>query len=258
MEVLTERPAASEERFKQRRRARRLRVLRRVLVLLLVVGLLVGAVWLVFFSSRLAVHSVAVRGTTVLTEDQVEATAAVPLDVPLALSDLDAVAARVETLPAVRSARVVRDWPDGLVVDVTERQAVAVVDREGTWHGLDEEGVLFRSYPERPAGLPQVRVTATTSVEALEEAARVVEALPPVLLARVEVLDVGSIDNISFRLTGEALPDGGTARGATVTWGSADESEDKARVLEVLMEEPASAYDVTAPGRPTLRPLPPD
>ena len=245
MDVLTERSTASQERFRQRRRARRLRLLRRALLLLLVVALVAGAVWLLFFSSRLAVHTVSVRGTSVLTEDEVRRTAAVPLDVPLALSDLDAVAARVETLPAVRSAEVSRDWPDGIAVEVTERQAVAVVEREGTWRGLDEEGVLFRSYPSRPDGLPQVQVTASTTVEALEEAARVIEALPPELLQRVEVLDVGSIDAISFRLAG----------GATVTWGSADESEDKARVLEVLMRRPASAYDVTAPGRPTLRPL---
>ena len=247
MEVLTERPAGSEERFGQRRRARRLRLLRRVLVLLLLVALVAGAVWLVFFSSRLAVHAVSVRGTTVLTDDQVRSTAAVPFDVPLALSDLDAVVARVETLPAVRSADVSRDWPDGIAIDVTERQSVAVVEREGKWQGLDEEGVLFRSYPARPEGLPQVRVHAATSVEALEEAAHVVEALPSELVQRVQVVDVGSIDAISFRLTG----------GARVTWGSADESEDKARVLAVLLREPASAYDVTAPGRPTLRPLRP-
>jgi cell division protein FtsQ len=244
VEVLTERPTGSEERFRQRRRARRLRLLRRVLVLLLLVGLVAGAVWLVFFSSRLAVHTVSVRGTAVLTEEGVRRTAAVPLDVPLALSDLDAVAARVETLPAVRSADVSRDWPDGLAIDVTERESVAAVEREGSWHGLDEEGVLFRSYPSRPEGLPQVQVRASTSVEALEEAAHVVVALPPDLLGRVQVIEVASIDAISFRLVG----------GARVTWGSADESEDKARVLEVLLREPASAYDVTAPGRPTLRP----
>ena len=245
MEVLTDRPTGSEERFRQRRRARRLRVLRRVLLALVLLGLVATAVWLVFFSSRLAVHAVSVRGTTVLTEDQVRATADVPLDVPLALSDLDAVAARVETLPSVRSAAVSRDWPDGVAIDVTERQAVAVVDREGTWRGLDAEGVLFRSYPTRPEGLPQVRVRATTSVEALEEAAQVVGAMPPELLARVRVLDVGSIDAISFRLTG----------GALVTWGSADQSEAKARVLAALLQQEASAYDVTAPGRPTIRPL---
>ena len=245
MEVVTDRPAGSEERFRQRRRARRFRLLRRVLLALAVVGLLAAAVWLVFFSSRLAVHGVAVRGTTVLTEEEVRATAAVPLDVPLALSDLDAVAARVETLPAVRSAEVSRDWPDAVSIEVTERQAVAVVDREGTWRGLDAEGVLFRDYPTRPEGLPHVRVRATTSVEALEEAAEVVGAMPPELLAQVRVLDVGSIDAISFRLTG----------GALVTWGSADESEAKARVLTALLEREATAYDVTAPGRPTLRPL---
>ncbi len=247
MEVLTERPAGSEERFWQRRRARRLRLLRRLLVLLLVVALVVGAVWLVFFSTRLAVHHVSVRGTEVLTDDQVRATAEVPFDVPLALSDLDAVRARVETLPAVRAAEVGRDWPDGITIEVTERVAVAAVDREGTWQGLDEEGVLFRRYPSRPEGLPQVRVTAATSVEALEEAAHVVEALPPELLRRVQAVDVESIDAISFRLTG----------GARVTWGSADLSEEKAQVLTVLLQREASAYDVTAPGRPTLRPLRP-
>lgn len=249
IDVATARPDGSQERFRKRRRSRRLRVLRRILVLLALVGLVAGAVWLVFFSSRLAVHSVAVRGTTVLTDDEVRATAAVPLDVPLALSDLDAVAARVETLPAVRSAAVSRDWPDGVTIDVTERQAVAIVDREGTWQGLDEEGVLFRSYPDRPEGLPQVRITATTSVDALAEAAQVVEALPAAILRRVQILDVASIDAISFRL----------ARGATVTWGSADESGDKARVLTALIEHgpAASAYDVTAPGRPTIRPARP-
>ncbi len=247
MEVLTERPAGSEERFKQRRRARRLRLLRRMLVALLLVALVAGAVWLVFFSSRLAVHAVSVRGTTVLTEEQVRRTAAVPFDVPLALSDLDAVVARVETLREVRAADVSRDWPDGIAIDVTERESVAVVEREGSWQGLDEEGVLFRSYPTRPEGLPPVQVRASTSIEALEEVAHVVAALPPDLLRRVERIEVGSIDAISFRLTG----------GARVAWGSSDLSEEKARVLEVLLREPASAYDVTAPGRPTLRPLRP-
>src|SRR3712207_3699961 len=207
-------------------------MLRRFLALLLLVGLVAGAVWLVFFSSRLSVHGVSVRGTTVLTEDQVRRPAAVPFDVPLALSDLDAVAARVETLPPVRSAEVSRDWPDEVSIDVTERQAVAAVEREGTWQGLDQDGVLFRSYPSQPEDLPQVQVKASTSVEALEEAADVVASLPSELLRRVEVIDVGSIDAISFRLTG----------GARVTWGSADESDDKARVLAVLLREPASAY----------------
>ena len=247
MEVLTDRPAAAQERFRQRRRSRRLRLLRRALLLVGVVALVAATVWLVFFSSHLAAHQVTVRGTTVLTEDEVRRTADVPLGVPLALSDLDAVVARVETLPAVRSAHVGRDWPDGIVVEVTEREAVAFVEREGTWQGLDEEGVLFRRYPARPSGLPQVQITASTSVDALVEAARVVVALPPELLRRVVVVDVGSIDAISFRLTG----------GATVTWGSADQSEDKARVLEVLLRREASAYDVTAPGRPTLRPVRP-
>jgi cell division protein FtsQ len=218
-------------------------VLRRLLTALVVAGLVVGAGWLVFFSSVLDVEGVEVAGTAVLTNDQVVETAAVPEAVPLARVDLDAVRARVEGLAAVRSAEVSRAWPDQVRIDVTEREAVAVVSWEGQWRGLDRSGVLFRSYESRPLDLPRVDMRASTPVEALAEAAGVVTSLPQDLLSRVEYLDVGSIDAISLRLKSAA----------TVTWGSADQSEDKAAVLAVLLDQPARAYDVSAPGRPTLR-----
>ena len=56
-----------------------------------------------------------------------------------------------------RSVEVSRAWPDTIRIDVTERQAVAVVDWEGSWRGLDEEGVLFRTYPKQPGGAARAR-----------------------------------------------------------------------------------------------------
>lgn len=234
---------AADVRFRRRRRRRLVRVLRRLAAVLAVLGLVAAGVWLLFFSSHLAVQQVAVDGAQVVAADEVRRVAEVPLGVPLATLDLDTYEARVETLPAVRDAQVHRNWPDGVVIEVTERQALAVVQRDGSWRGVDSDGVVFRSYPRKPP-LPQVEMTATTSVEALAEAAAVVSALPPGILARVESLDVGSIDDISFELR----------NGVVVTWGSADESSDKARVLERLLPQGASAYDVTAPGRPSIRP----
>ena len=87
-------------------------------------------------------------------------------------------------------------------------------------------------------------MSAATPVEALAEAAaRRAGAARRRSSARVDHLEVESIDRISLELTG----------GATVVWGSADESEDKAAVLEVLLRQKASVYDVTAPGRPTIK-----
>ena len=234
----------SRKRFLQRVRARRWRLLKRLLVVLLVIGLVAGGVWLVFFSSVMAVKGSEVRGTEVLSEREVRRVAEVPTAVPVATVDLDAIEARVEDLAAVRSADVSRAWPDTIAIDVTEREAVVAVDREGTWRGVDDQGVVFRDYPKQPAGLPAVRMSASTSVEALAEAAQVVGSLPADILQRVVSLEVGSIDRIALTLR----------NGDRVNWGSADQAEDKARVLQVLLEQKGSVYDVTAPGRPTVRP----
>lgn len=238
------RPRASrvQRRFARRLRARRWRAWRRVLALLALVALTVGGVWLMFFSSVTSVHDVKVTGISVLSEDEVRAQAAVPLDVSLATSDLDAVTARVEALAPVASVEVTRDWPDTVHVDITEREALAVVEWEGAWRGVDDDGVLFRSYEERPADLPLLDVRAATPASALAEAATVVGNLPAELLARVRTVQVGSIDAISLVL----------GDGTQINWGSADESADKVEVLTLLMQQKARIYNVQAPGRPTL------
>ncbi len=234
---------AARAKFLRRQRARRWLVWRRILLAVAGIALLAGLVWLFFFSTVLAVKGAEVQGVDVLEPDEVESVAEVPHGVPLATVDLTAIEARVESLPAVQSAEASRAWPDQVRIEVTEREAVAVVSWEGQWRGLDGNGILFRTFDEEPVELPHVTMSSTTPVEALAEAATIVQVLPPAILDRVDHVEVQSIDRITLVLTG----------GSTVTWGSADESEDKAAVLEVLLEQEARVYDVTAPGRPTLK-----
>ena len=235
--------ASARKKFLRRQRARRWLVWRRILALTAVVALAAGLVWLFFFSSALTVKGADVRGVEVLTTSEVEDVAALPAGEPLATVDLDAIEARVEGLAAVRSVEASRAWPDQVRIVVTEREAVAVVSWEGQWRGLDETGILFRTFPKKPEGLTKVTMTAATPGEALAEAAAVVAALPADIRDRVDHLEVASIDGISLELEG----------GAIVTWGSADESAEKVAVLAVLLEREARVYDVTAPGRPTIK-----
>lgn len=232
-------------RFARRRLLRRLVALRPLLVALAVLLSIGGLVWLFYFSSALAVEKVEVKGTEVLSPAKVEQAARVPLGDPLARVDTDAISARVEDLAAVRDVEVSRCWPDTVCIDVTERTSLAVVDKEGTLWGLDETGILFRQYAERPRDLPLVRMKATTSTDALAEAAAVVSALPTDLAKRVEYLDVQTVDEISLKLR----------NGAVVFWGSADDSVNKVRVLEPLLEARPNAgeYNVSVPGSPTVR-----
>lgn len=229
--------------FARRAWARRWLTWRYVLAGLLVLVLVVGSVWLVYFSSYLALKSADVTGTRHLTKDEVLTAADLPIGDPLARVDADAIARRVRAMAYVKSVEVTREWPDKLRIDLTERTAVAVVDLGGAIRGLDADGVVFSTYRKAPPGLPHVQVTGDPDQDTLREAARVVAALPASLSSRVDHLEVATVDQISLSLTG----------GKTVVWGSADQSQLKAEVIGPLLKQPGSVYDVSAPGQPTIK-----
>lgn len=235
---------ASRRRFARRQRARRWLAWKPALAAVLVVGLIVGGVWLVYFSSYLSVHGVEVTGVEQLDAAEVERAAAVPTGEPLATVDLDRIRTRVEALAPVRSADVTRQWPDTVLVTVVERVPVAVVTISGQLRGLDDQGVVFRDFAQAPPDLPRIETAADTGSEALREGALVVAALPGDLAAKVDHVDVRTIDAISLELRD----------GREVVWGSADEPDLKAKVLaQLLGAVEAQRYDVSVPGQPTSR-----
>lgn len=227
-------------RFVRRQWARRWRVWRYVVALLLVVALAATAVWAVWFSSLLAVEGVAVEGTRQLSPERVREVADVPDGVPLARLDLAAVRLRVQSLAAVRSVDVSRQWPHQVRIAVEERQPVAGVQIAGQLHALDADGVVFGT-PAQAAGLPRVVTTTDATAEALREGAAVAAALPPPLARLVDYVELRTIDQITLVL----------GDGRRVRWGSSERSEDKARVLAVLLRQPGRVFDVSVPEQPT-------
>ncbi|QIX28647.1 FtsQ-type POTRA domain-containing protein [Nocardioides sp. JQ2195] len=232
----------SRRRFVRRQWARRWLQLR---VVVIVVVLLVAAVvggWLVYFSSALSVKGVDVEGTSLLSEQRVVDAADVPAE-PLARADVAAIRERVESLPEVKSADVSREWPDRILVKVEERVAVAVVERGGTWRGIDSTGFSFRSYRSLPTNLPLIKIDDDTEDEAVTEGANVVASLPPAIARKVEHVELRTIDQISLVLRD----------GRRILWGSAERSDDKSAVIAQLIKRKARIYDVSVPNQPTTR-----
>lgn len=235
----------TRQRFARRQWARRWMRWKFIVALVLLVALVVTGVWLVFFSSTLAVSKVEVEGNQLLSDQRVVRIAAVPEGEQLAFVDLADAERRVETLSEVKDADVTRAWPDGVLISVTERTAVAVVEVGGTLRGLDDEGIVFREFKTAPKNLPRVRPTTSTGTDALKEAAAVVSVLPDDLAGRVDHVEVQTIDQITLVLRD----------GREVLWGSADESDRKATVLVVLLDkQDAKLYDVSVPGSPVTKP----
>jgi cell division protein FtsQ len=237
----------TRRRFARRQWARRWLSLRYVLAALVVVGLVGTSIWLVFFSATLQVKRVEVVGNELLSDGRIREVAEVPLGEQLALVDLRRADARVGALAEVRSVDVTRTWPDGVRIEVVERTPVAVVEIGGRLRGLDADGVVFREYKKAPPGMPRVRPGSSAGTDALQEAATVVAALPDDLAARVDHVEVETVDQITL-----ALRDG-----RQVLWGSAEESELKAEVVDKLLAaQKAPFYDVSVPGNPTYRTTP--
>jgi cell division protein FtsQ len=234
----------SRKRFNRRQWRRRWLAWRYVLVAVLVVALVAGGIWLVYFSSVLTVKRVDIEGNQLLTRNQVLEAARVPDAEQLARVDIDAIATRLRALAAVRSVDVSRKWPDAVQIEIRERVAVAVIEIGGKLRGLDAEGVVFNDYAKAPPGLPRISSTSQTTPEALKEAATVISALPNELSAMVDHLEVLTVDQITVVLRDERI----------VLWGSSDDSATKAKVLLRLLRQPAKVYDVSVPGQPTTCP----
>ncbi len=215
-----------------------------------VVGLVGAGGWLVLGSDALDVDAVSVEGTHLLTPAAVEQAAAVAPGAPLARVDLDAVAARVEGLPAVDSAEVTAtgrapcaSWsPSGRPSPWSRRRATT---RAWTPTGCCSVATARRHRRCRWSAPTtwQAAVSDDDAVraDALQEVALVVESLPPAVAGKVDHVELASLDSIELVL----------ADGSLVRWGSADESGLKADVLATLMSVPATTYDVSVPGLPT-------
>jgi cell division protein FtsQ len=182
----------------------------------------------------------------VLTGDRVADAAAVVPGGPLAAVDTRAVAERVAALPAVASARVDRDWPHTVSVQVVQRVPVASL-RTTTGPALvDATGAVFPG-PAVP-GLPELSVAAAGPGDPSTAAAlATLAALPDPV--RAQVLAVAAVvDPAGGRVTLALTED------REVRWGAAERAPDKARTLVALLTQPGRIYDVTSPDLPTITP----
>ncbi len=213
------------------------------------VAIVAGVAWALLESRFFVVRSVQVTGTHLITRAEVRSAAAIPTGLPLIRVNSAAAAHRVEQIRQVQSARVSRDWPDGVTISVTERTPALAV-RSGTGYELiDKYGVAVESSPQRPPRLPLLQAAAgpgagppSPSVlrgsPAVYAAAVVLHELPRYLARSVLTVQAPTASEVTLKL----------ARGITVVWGGTDRPAEKARELALLMRTNARTYNVSAPG----------
>lgn len=221
--------------------------------LVLAVLLAAGATWVLYGSSWLRVEKVTTGGTEVLTPDQVRLAAAVPVGAPMASVDTDEIAARLRSrLPRIDSVDVVRAWPHGIGLKVTERKPVLLVKKGSDFVEVDASGVRFDTVPKAPEGVPVLELTADQSPSGrrfdeerlLREAVSIADGLPEAVVKETVQVKVRSYDSVVLELT----------RGRTVVWGSGEQGKAKGRALTALLKAAPKAdrFDVSVPTAPAV------
>lgn len=235
-------PAEATSRLLQRRKEVRRRRWLKWLLAGLAVLLVAAGVYLVAFSPVLAVTTVTITGTDVSSEEEVAAAAAVELGTPLVRLDVSGIAQRVSGLPPVAEVSVMRQWPDEIRIAVTEREPRLAIQSGSGYLIADATGVVFDTAKSLPKGLVRLEASPKDQ-QTLVDAGVVFSSLSAGTAKKVSTIEAKSRDSITLRLRG----------GARVFWGSAEQSELKSQVIDVLLKQDGSVYDVSAPAYPTRR-----
>lgn len=217
-------------------------------VILLIVGLLGAAAWVLLGSRLLVVRQVEISGLDLVSRSRVLAAAGVPIGTPLARLDPAKVQGRVAALREVESVKVERGWPTTLRIIVRERVPVAVIQRAGKYYQLDRHGVTVLTSDSQPRTLPLlVTPTPGASDKTTLAALGVLKSLPARITKGLFTVEALSPEAVTLRLSG----------GITLVWGAAERSSEKLRVFDALMATKAGrtarTIDVSAPGIVTTR-----
>ena len=215
-----------------------------------VVGM-VGGMIVAVFSPLLSLDTIEVNGTSRIDAAEVREALDDQLGTPLALVDFSRITDELGRFPLVRSYTAESVPPHTLVITIQERQPIGLVNDGSAFAVVDPAGIVLESVDARPPGLPVIDAgEASIGNPGFIAAVEVLLSIPPELAARVDTITASTKDDVGFTLTGGAQ---------SVTWGSADRSATKAKVLATLIatqgETAARLYDVSAPDAAVVRSL---
>lgn len=214
-----------------------------------IVGLVGALIAVAVFSPILALREIRVDGTVRLDPAVVAQAVADQKGTPLALLDDGRIRDELAQFPSIRSYVTELVPPGTLVIHLVERSPLGVIATGSGFDTVDAAGVVLASAPTRPTGLPLLTLDADgIAGEGFAAMAAVLVALPPDVLAQVDAITARTRDDVTLTLTGSAQ---------TVVWGSADDSDRKAKILAALLARfggsGAGEYDVSAPGSAVFR-----
>lgn len=212
---------------------------------------LLGTVAVAVYSPMLALDRIEITGTASLDQAVILDAVDDQLGTPLALVDTDRLTRELARFTLIQSYVTETVPPGTLIIHITERQPIGSVMTASGFTVVDPAGVVIEKSDVRPPGIPTIELAgAGTDSDVFASVVEVILALPDPVATQVDRVLAATKDDVTLVLAGA---------GQRVVWGSAEQSELKARVLARLMatQAPNAAveFDVTAPLNVVVRPV---
>lgn len=158
--TLVDPPAPAGQAAPKRARSRTGTIVRAALGVLLVVGVSSTVAWgakkHIMSSARFSVKEIEVNGAKHRTSEEVIQRAGLAVGANVFMLDLDASKAKLLADPWISEATLARRLPGTLLVQVTEREAAAIVSLGDSWLATREGDLFKRLEAGDPAELPIV------------------------------------------------------------------------------------------------------
>ncbi|MGU3409237.1 FtsQ-type POTRA domain-containing protein [Microbacterium sp. M1A1_1b] len=238
---------AEVRRFTRRSRHRRaIGITAASVVLVLGVSILVAV-----FSPLMALRTIEIKGTSRVDDTQLRQALSGQIGTPLARLDFGAIRRDIAGFPLIESYVTEEEPPHTLVVTVTERTPVVAVKSGDAFQLVDPAGIVVQSSPKQPESMPVADIgRAKLGSSVFRTMTEVVLALPSTVRAQVAGVAASTADDVTLTMQD----------GSRVVWGSPDDSDAKAALLDALVKDHASRdpgtaveYDVSAPDNGIIR-----
>lgn len=216
-----------------------------------VVVALVGTVAIAVYSPLLALTKIEITGTSSVNPEEILEAVDGQLGTPLALVDTDRLTRELADFTLIQSYVTEMVPPHTLIIHVTERKPIGSIATAAGFTVVDPAGVTITQSATRPEGIPTIELAgADTDSDVFDSVVEVLLALPDSVAPNVDRVMAATKDDVTLVLAGA---------GQQVVWGSAEQSELKARVLAALMAtQDGNArveFDVSAPLSAVIRPV---
>ncbi len=180
---------------KQRKKRRRRRMFRTFVVCLL---LIIALLCVVFLTPFFLVDNIAVEGNRHVKQTEILTTAAIDKGQNSFSLNTGRIEKRLETIPYVKTAKISRKLPKGIVIHISERSIYCYIKVGESFYAIDKEGIVLETPNKLDAHYPCVD---GIEVEKGEIGQKIVLKKPTQLKAFVAVMDAAKSQKIAVDLS---------------------------------------------------------